>query len=40
VIRDGLHEDILATEVVPGDVLVASDGDVVAPTRGDRGARG
>ncbi len=30
VIRDGLHEDILATEVVPGDVLVASDGDVVA----------
>jgi Ca2+-transporting ATPase len=30
VVRDGLHEDVLATEVVPGDVIVAAEGDVVA----------
>ncbi len=29
VVRDGLHEDVLATEVVPGDVIVAAEGDVV-----------
>ncbi len=29
VIRDGLHEDILATEVVPGDLIVASEGNVI-----------
>ncbi len=30
VVRDGLHEDILASEVVPGDLIVAAEGDVVA----------
>ncbi|TAK67909.1 MAG: cation-transporting P-type ATPase [Dehalococcoidia bacterium] len=30
VVRDGLHEDILASEVVPGDLIIASEGDVVA----------
>jgi Ca2+-transporting ATPase len=29
VIRDGLHEDILASEIVPGDLIVASEGHVV-----------
>jgi len=29
VVRDGLHEDILASEVVPGDLIVASEGHVV-----------
>ena len=29
VIRDGLHEDVLATDIVPGDLVVVSDGDVV-----------
>lgn len=34
VIRDGLHEDVLATDIVPGDLVVVSDGDVVpADTR-------
>ena len=29
VIRDGLHEDIPATDIVPGDLIVVSDGDVI-----------
>jgi len=29
VIRDGLHEDVPATDIVPGDLIVVSDGDVV-----------
>ena len=29
VIRDGLHEDVRAADLVPGDVIVVSDGDVV-----------
>jgi len=29
VVRNGLHEDVLATEVVPGDLIVAAEGDVV-----------
>ncbi len=29
VVRDGLHEDILASDIVPGDLIVASEGNVV-----------
>jgi P-type Ca2+ transporter type 2C len=30
VVRDGLHEDVPASALVPGDLLVLSEGDVVA----------